>query len=54
MPNTKPDLQFQLEHLLPGSAPDPRNLYFTAVMSQMAYKLEEYSGKVHLGWAGTR
>lgn len=45
MPDTKPDSQFQLEHLPAGSAPNPRNLYFTAIMSQMAYKLEEYSGK---------
>jgi len=38
MPNTKPDLQFQLEHLPPGSAPNSRNLYFTAIMSTLEYR----------------
>jgi hypothetical protein len=45
MDETKEDPQFSLEHLPPGAAPNRKNLYFTAVMSQMAYSLEEHGGK---------
>ncbi|MGX7003212.1 lipase family protein [Caballeronia sp. KNU42] len=42
---TKADPQLSLEHPPLGDAPNRNNLYFTAVMSQMAYSLEEHSGK---------
>lgn len=45
MDETKSDPQFSLELQPPGSEPSRPNLYFTAVMSQMAYSLEEHSGK---------
>lgn len=45
MDNAKEDPQFSLEQLPHGTAPNRKNLYFVAIMSQMAYNLGEYSGK---------
>lgn len=49
MDEAREDPQFSLEQLPQGAAPNRKNLYFTAVMSQMAYSLGEYSGKHFAG-----
>jgi hypothetical protein len=41
--------RFFLEHLPPGAKPNMKNFYFTAILSQMAYSLEEHSGKHFAG-----
>jgi pimeloyl-ACP methyl ester carboxylesterase len=45
MDEKKADPQFSLEYHAMGTPSNMRNFHFMAVMSQMSYRLEEYSGK---------
>ncbi|MGF6968132.1 hypothetical protein OKW43_005160 [Paraburkholderia sp. WC7.3g] len=49
MDERKEDPQFYLEHAPQGTPLHNKNLRFTAIMSQMAYSLEEHSGKRFAG-----